>query len=580
MSENKLPFWPERKIMAEILFANNKFRIPEFQRGYSWGEDQVEDFWNDLISDSDSNFIGSFVLNYENLKEEKKDSPHYGYIDIIDGQQRVITISLFLSVIRNIAKAEGFIDLADRIQRNTLGFEDPVNGQTTTRIVCGESLQDFYLTNVQKENSDICSVVTTEKEEKLVVDNALFFKSKIEEELKASPNKEEKLKEIYSNVREIISVQIRIDAEDDAFEIFETLNARGIDLTLGDLLKNLIFGKLKGKTDLETRWETVVSNLKYVKVDIAQFVRYFWISKYSFLPGKKIYREIKRELKTVSDYDKFLNELVNTSNHFKLFLNSNLDDWTEYDHSKEIYDSMSGIKTMEITQCYVLFTALMRNDFTKTRWTKFFKLVEQFSFIYFFISKQPANKVERLYSKIAIEIESHSKEPESRQLNLLDTSFRNLKDQLIKIKPERSLFLEKFESIEYKNSPTTIDTIRYILTQLNNSKTTGEHSIDFTNVNIEHVLPKNPAKWDLTKTAIKPYVNKLGNLTLLHHKINSEIGNDIISVKLPELEKSEIQITKEFVIKLKALNKWKEEDILSRHKELSEESYDKVWKYW
>ena len=72
MSENKLPFWPERKIMAEILFANNKFRIPEFQRGYSWGEDQVEDFWNDLISDSDSNFIGSFVLNYENLKEKKK----------------------------------------------------------------------------------------------------------------------------------------------------------------------------------------------------------------------------------------------------------------------------------------------------------------------------------------------------------------------------------------------------------------------------------------------------------------------------------------------------------------------------
>ncbi|MCK4919384.1 MAG: DUF262 domain-containing protein, partial [Candidatus Pacebacteria bacterium] len=376
-------------------------------------EDQVEDFWNDLISDSDSNFIGSFVLNYENLKEEKKDSPHYGYIDIIDGQQRVITISLFLSVMRNIAKAEGFTDLADRIQRNTLGFEDPVNGQTATRIVCGESLQDFYLANVQKENSDICSVATTEKEEKLVVDNALFFKSKIEEELKAAPNKEDKLKEIYSKVREIISVQIRIDDEDDAFEIFETLNARGIDLTLGDLLKNLIFGKLKGKTDLETRWETVVSNLKYVKVDIAQFVRYFWISKYSFLPGKKIYREIKRQLKTVSDYDKFLNELVNASNHFKLFLNSNLDDWTEYDHSKEIYDSMSGIKTMEITQCYVLFTSLMRNDFTKKRWTKFFKLVEQFSFIYFFISKQPANKVERLYSKIAIEIESYSKEPES-----------------------------------------------------------------------------------------------------------------------------------------------------------------------
>lgn len=580
MSENKLPFWPERKSMAEILFADNKFRIPEFQRDYSWGEDQIEDFWDDLLSDSGSNFIGSFVLNYENLKDEKKDSPHYGYIDIIDGQQRVITISLFLAVIRNIAKTEGFTKLADRIQRNTLGFEDPVNGQTTTRIVCGESLRDLYLTHVQNENSDICSFTTTEKEKKLVVDNALFFKSKIEDELKGVPDKEEKLKEIYSKVREIIAVQIRIDDEDDAFEIFETLNARGIDLTLGDLLKNLIFGKLNDKADLQTRWEIIVSNLKYVNVDIAQFIRYFWISKYSFLPGKKIFKEIKNNLKSVQDYDTFLNGLVNTSNHFKLFLNNNLDDWTEYKNSKEIYDSMSGIKTMEITQCYVLFTALMRNDFTKTRWTKFFKLVEQFSFIYFFISKQPANKVERLYSKIAVEIEGHSKEPENRQLNLLDTSFNKLRDELIKIKPERSLFLEKFESIEYKNSPTTINKIRYMLTQLNNSNTTGEHIIDFTNVNIEHVLPKTPTQWGLTKAEIKPYVNKLGNLTLLHQEINSDIGNDILSVKLPELERSEIQITKEFVIKLKTLNKWEEEDILSRHKELSEASYDKVWKYW
>jgi uncharacterized protein with ParB-like and HNH nuclease domain len=164
MSDNKLPFWPERKVMAEILFANNKFRIPEFQRNYSWGEDQIEDFWNDLMDDSDSNFIGSFVLNYENLKIEKEENPHFGYIDIIDGQQRVITISLFLAVIRNIAKIEKFTELANRIQRNTLGFEDPVDGQTTTRIICGESLHDFYLTNVQNEDSDIFSVVTSEKE--------------------------------------------------------------------------------------------------------------------------------------------------------------------------------------------------------------------------------------------------------------------------------------------------------------------------------------------------------------------------------------------------------------------------------
>jgi len=292
------------------------------------------------------------------------------------------------------------------------------------------------------------------------------------------------------------------------------------------------------------------------------------------------FKEIKKVLKTPPDYDRFLNELVNASNHFKIFLSNNSEDWSDYENSKMLYDSMSGIKTMDVTQCYVLFLSLMRNDFTNKRWIKFFQLIEKFSFIYFFISKQPANKVERLYSKIAIEIENISKQPANTQLNLVDNSFNKLKEEFIKIKPERSFFLEKFESIEYKNSPLIIDRIRYILTQINNSKTTGEHIIDFTNVNTEHVLPKDPTKWGLTRTAIKPYVNKLGNLTLLHHKINSDVGNDILSVKLLEIERSEIQITKEFVVKLKALNKWEEEDILARHKQLSEEAYDTVWKYW
>lgn len=580
MSENKLPFWPERKLMSDILFANNKFRIPEFQRNYSWGEDEIEEFWNDLISDSDSNFIGSFVLNYENLKEEKKESPNYGFIDIIDGQQRAITISIFLATIRNVAKTNEFIDLANRIQRNTLGFEDPVNGETTTRIICGESLHDFYITNIQKEESNIFEVETTDKEHKLVVNNALFFKEKIEELLKDAPNKEEKLKEIYSKVREIIAVQIRIDDEDDAFEIFETLNARGIDLTLGDLLKNLIFGKLKNKPDTKTKWESITSNLKDINIDIAQFIRYFWISKYAFLPGKKIFKEIKKKIKTIPEYEKFLNELVNASNHMKLFLDSSVDDWSDFDKSKELFDSISGIKTMGISQCYVLFLSLLRNNFTTRRLTKFFKLIEQFSFIYFFVGKQPANKVERLYSKIAIEIETHSKKQENQQLNLVDQSFDKLKEELIKLKIDKSLFVEKFDKIEYKNSSNVIDRIRYVLTQINNSKTTGEHIIDFTNVNIEHVLPKKPNKWGLTKSTIKPYVNKLGNLTLLKIKINSDIGNDVLSVKLPKLEESEIQITKDFVVKLKSLNKWEKEDILARHKELAENSYDNVWKYW
>ncbi len=84
-------------IVRVILTEHDKFRIPIYQRPYSWGIDQVEDFWNDLVSDTEEYFLGSIILNYE-FKSETS------YIDIVDGQQRILTIMLFLAALRDVAE--------------------------------------------------------------------------------------------------------------------------------------------------------------------------------------------------------------------------------------------------------------------------------------------------------------------------------------------------------------------------------------------------------------------------------------------------------------------------------------------
>lgn len=579
MTTEELPFQADRKTIAEILFSHNKFRVPEFQREYSWEEDQISEFWNDIMSPSNPHFIGAFVLNFENIKNEKTEER---FIDIIDGQQRILTISIFLAVLRNIAKAQK-LNIANKIQTGALGFSHPVEDTTETRILCGKSVHDFYMNNIQKEDSDIFSVEAVTKEEKRIKTNAEYFRDKIKGELKEgnSDFNEKIIKAIYAKVREIIAVQIRIENEDDAFEIFETLNARGINLALGDLLKNLIFGKLKTKENVETRWDNIINNLKSSNIDLARFIRYYWLSKYGFFSGKKIFKEIKKTIKTPDEYDLFLDELNESSNLFKIFVNNSLDEWEGYQNPAIISTLMEGIKVMGVTQCYVLYLSLFRNyNNLKTKCISFLELVEKFSFQYFFISKLPANKVERIYSKIALDIEQHCKLPEAQILNKINSAYDELKDKFVELKPEKAVFLEKFDNIEYKNNPIIRERIRYILDKIDKSKTTGEHKIDFTKVNLEHVLPLNPIKWGLTKGQIKNYVNKLGNLTPVSIKINEEIDNDVLNIKLPELEKSEIKITQEFVDKLKALEKWEEEDILGRHKELAEISYDQVWKYW
>ena len=132
--------------------------------------------------------------------------------------------------------------------------------------------------------------------------------------------------------------------------------------------------------------------------------------------------------------------------------------------------------------------------------------------------------------KMLPHIDKYCELPEDQISNKINSAFTELKQKFIELKPEKLVFEENFKKIEYKNKPIARERIRYILTRIDESKTSGEYKIDFANVNIEHILPKKPTKWNLTKKEIKPYVDKLGNLSLLSSEINGDIGNGILDV--------------------------------------------------
>src|SRR5690606_12971530 len=101
--------------------------------------------------------------------------------------------------------------------------------------------------------------------------------------------------------------------------------------------------------------------------------------------------------------------------------------------------------------------------------------------------------------------------------------------------PSEELFLEKFADIEYGSSQQKRVLVKYVLSEINSTYGTGEHQLDFDEVNIEHILPQNPATdWGLSKKEIKAYVNKVGNLTLVSKRFNSRGGNKHIKEKLPD----------------------------------------------
>ncbi len=325
--------------IKNILFSNNIYKIPRYQRPYTWTEDHAADFWSDLVEGTSSYFIGSFVLNYEDYESKK-------HIEVIDGQQRLLTITIFMAVIRDMAKALNSHDTARRIQSKCIADED-IRGIESFRIEPGESTRDYFQLSIQKFENDINRMEPSSSEQKRIYKNYFYFKGKIENELEKYKDEKEKieyLRDLFERMCKVQAICIRIESEEDAYEIFETVNARGVDLSVADLLKNLIFKNIRQsghqKDIVKDRWSEIEENIKETNTEMSKFLRYYWLSKYSFVTEKKLFKEIKKE---IVDYKAFLNELHKASIWYYKLLKGSIDEWAEIPKGNVIFKKLQAM---------------------------------------------------------------------------------------------------------------------------------------------------------------------------------------------------------------------------------------------
>lgn len=585
--QNKLNFEAKNKTLNEVLFGNTQhyFRIPRYQRPYAWEEEQLKEYWQDLLEEKKTYFLGSLIFNTEYREKE-------GYVEIIDGQQRMLTTTIFMSVLRDVSKENEF-NLKDKnkkpkafcdvIQRQTIEFEDSY-GNTTFRIMPGESIKEFFEKNIQLEESNIREKQTTTKEEERVKKNYQFFYDKVIGYINQKEEREKKfdrIKSLRQKAGELIAIEIRLESDDVAYEIFETVNARGVGLSVADLLKNLIFSKIKAKKEKDTAkedWHEIEKNIEETGFELKRFIRHYWMSKHDFVTEKKLYTSIKNN---ISDWEEFIGDLKTASKWYNIIAEGSQKDFDNVKGSENIFRSVFAARLMNVTQCNVMFLSLLKNhkkidiDLSET-----FKIIEKFTYQYFAICKQPGNKIEKIYSKHAINIQSALENSKEKRLSgNIQKVLNELKKELIALLPSKELFVEKYQSLSYGRSPKQRTLIKYSLEEINKLKNNkNELKIDFTNVNIEHIMPQEPKEWGLTKKQVSEYVNKIGNLTLLSISLNSTASNKVISKKIIDLEQSELLITKELVSELKNSNfLWDQEAIEKRQRNFAELSHSQIW---
>ena len=576
-----LSFKAEDRHMKDVLFTNDvRFRIPRYQRPYAWGDDDVEEFWNDLLQE-ETLFIGSMIFNYEHRDDE-------GYIDVIDGQQRLLSITILEAVLRDLASA---LDrkLSDLIHEFEIAIKDR-DGNEDFRIRCGDTTQPFFGKYIQSGGAPIRDAKPKTIEERRIKGNYNFFFEQINAELNLSTSNEkkiERLKAIRDKLATLIVIHVRIDSEEEAYEIFETTNARGVDLSVADLVKNLIFKKIRvidGKDEAKDKWEEIRENIQETSTELKRFIRYYWISKNNPCPEKRLFREIKA---ATTDWQGLLDELHGDAEVFNDLYECNEANWMAKNIHSDTYRSLLSIRRMNFTISYIFLVRLFSNlHRLELNPRSIVKTIENFTFLYSAVSRQPINKCEKVYSKYAVELHKAVQEDDKKKRRVqVEKVLGGLKHELVGLIPPREVFKEAFTGVRYKkNSQQARVLVRYMLDRVNaDLATTNETIIDPNNVNIEHVLPQSPEQgWGLSKKEVAPYVDLLGNLTLVDKRINSQAGNDCLGNKLDILDQSKLPVTETLVANIRALRDsgatWDEGEIKRRQAKLADSAYDRLWR--
>ncbi len=504
----------------ELIGNGKKYKIPEFQRDFSWKEENWEDLWQDLIDvhkgAEEQHYMGAIVLQNTNDKKT---------FIVVDGQQRITTLSLFILAIAKHIK--------ELIEKNIDSNENEERLKKILDTYTGEkSLSDLYrkskLTLNENNDSFYQSRMLDFKEpdnyaklrdsEKLIYDAYKYFYKKIKEYFATISG--EKLGEFLEKTLDgLMFIQITVDDDISAYTVFETLNARGVELTTTDLLKNYLFAIVAklGKTGsefkiLKENWQQIVDTVGLKKFPV--FLRFYLNSKQDVVRKERLFKEIKKQVKTPKEAVELIDKLKKTAYLYAAILNPNDDYWSEYSNQKEIRQSLSELKLFNIIQPIPLVFAV--NE-TKKEWlNKLLRIIVSISFRYNVIGKLNPNLMEKTYNKIAVKLYKND-----------ISNFSEIKELLKKeVYVNDDTFVNVFKTKEIPTTGRNKNLVKYILTKIENQISSKEYSYTDSNFTIEHILPENyDEEWNsFFSNEAEKYIYRLGNYTLLEEKKNRNLG--------------------------------------------------------
>jgi hypothetical protein len=516
------------------LLSDRLLAIPDYQRSYSWSSDEVEELWDDVAKaikrGQSEYFLGSVVTTIASGSKRQF---------VIDGQQRLATVSLLYAAMRDIFRSRSD-ERATDVERDFLGRKDMSTRKIQPKLTLNADDNDFYLALINDATSAGPGTRSSHRNLRYCYDEMHKRLSALIEG-RSADDWQVPLVELHDYLlNDAKVIDVHVPDEDRSFVIFETLNDRGLNLNTADLLKNHLFGTAGTERieEAKARWAEMIGALG-VGDDprvADNFLRHYWSSTRGVGRVKALFSDMRDDVETSQQAIDLVAGLAEAAPLWAGMFDADSDYWATL--KPKTRDRLRVLHGLKVEQCRPLLLAAMRR-FHGEELEKLIACLLNWSIRWVVAGGGGAGVTERLYAEAARDVTE-------RKIVTAAGVYEKFADKV----PSDPDFRRAFAAITVRRGWLA----RYYLHALERSRRAQVHTAelvpneDWEDANLEHVLPKSydEDRWpQFTKAEHEGWYLTLGNQAIMLREENDLVGNESFATKGPVLASSKLMLTAE-----------------------------------
>jgi hypothetical protein len=546
--------------LKELLSNGKSYSVPAYQRDYSWKQEHWEDLWEDLCTveaNREDHYMGTIVLEIGERKQFR----------VIDGQQRMATLSILIlacvdylySLAGEGGDAAANKERAALLESSYLGAKDPSSLRITPKLKLNANDDDFFQLNLAQRKPPQGGVRGLRDSERLLWGCFQFFTGKVREKFSTRKKGEEVAAFVGEIVTErLVFISVRVQDQLSAYTVFETLNARGLELTETDLLKNYLLSLADrlSKSQMEPvlrQWARITARVGIAS--FPEFLRHHLNSQRGYVRQKQLFKTIKKDVTSLDEVFALLDWLEKDAAWFEGLNDPASQFWLDYQGAKE---HVRVLNLFNVSQ-YTPLVLAAKDVFTAPQdLVEILRYCAVVSVRFNGVSRRSTHLLEEIYNRAAVDV----RQGRASTLVAVRLALRPI------YIPDED-FEADFAALRLRNRSTSGKRLRYILAKLEKQLSGADITDEGMTATVEHILPENPgeAGWEhFTSEAHERSYERVGNYSLLERGLNGQqAGNAGFAQKLAVYAKSQYRTSTD----LGKFTDWTEETITKRQADMA-----------